>query len=70
MSVVQRPSDEENGQWMSLKEMSALLRTHFKGYQEDAGTFRKIGSYLSRPEYRFKSKHLKTGMVYWVKLRE
>ena len=70
MSLIQRPLNDEDGQWMTLKEISAMLRTHFRGYQEDTGSFRKIGSYLSRPEYRFKSKHLNTGMIYWVKVRE
>lgn len=70
MAVIQRPCDDEDGQWLSLKSLSSLLRAHFKGYREDVGTFRKIGTYLNRPEYRFKSKRLNTGVVYWVKLRE
>ena len=51
---------------MSLKDLSALLKTHFKGYKEDEGTFRKIGNYLSRPEYKFQSKHTNAGTLYWV----
>ena len=78
MAVIQKPrnpapaanaqSDEE-GEWMSLKELSALLKKHFKGYKEDEGTFRKIGNYLNRPEYKFQSKHTTSGILYWVKLR-
>ena len=78
MAVIQKPrntapaasaqSDGE-GEWMSLKELSALLKKHFKGYKEDEGTFRKIGNYLNRPEYKFQSKHTTSGILYWVKLR-
>ena len=70
LSIFQRPTNDEDGQWMSLKEISALLKQSFKGYKEETGTFRKIGSFLSRPEYRFKSQHKMTGIVYWVKRRE
>ncbi|MDE6689898.1 MAG: hypothetical protein K2J86_08495 [Prevotella sp.] len=70
MTIIQRPDNDEDGQWLSLKSLSSLLRSHFKNYREDIGTFRKIGTFLNRPEYRFKSKHLSTGVVYWVKLKE
>ena len=71
MSVLQRPADDDpEARWMSLKEISALLKQSFKGYKEEAGSFRKIGSFLNRPEYRFKSQHKMTGNVYWAKLRE
>ena len=66
MSLVQKPRSDEEGQWMGLKELSALLAKHFRGYREDAATFQKIGSYLSRPEYKFKSKHTTQGALYWV----
>ena len=70
MSILQRPNSDDEGQWMTLKDISALLKKSFKGYKEETGTFRKIGTFLSRPEYRFKSHHKMTGTVYWVKLRE
>ena len=77
MAVVQKPrvaatngSDPgEEGQWMSLKDISALLKKHFKGYKEDTGSFQKIGSYLNRPEYKFQSRHAMDGNYYWVKLK-
>ena len=75
MAVVQKPriaaSDHqsEEGQWMSLKDLSALLKSKFKGYKEDTGSFQKIGSYLNRPEYKFQSHHTKAGTMYWVKVR-
>ena len=74
MAVVQKPrvAASENGgegEWMSLKDLSALLKSKFKGYKEDAGSFQKIGSYLNRPEYKFQSRHAKTGVMYWVKVR-
>lgn len=75
MAVVQKPrvaaSDvqSEEGQWMSLKDLSALLKSKFKGYKEDTGSFQKIGSYLNRPEYKFQSKHTTAGNFYWVKVK-
>ena len=52
---------------MLLKDLSALLKNHFKGYKEDTTSFQKIGYYLSRPEYKFQSKHSNAGVMYWVK---
>ena len=68
LAVVRRPEDGEEGQWMTLKEISALLRRSFKGYREDAGTFSKIGGILSSHDLHFKSKRQSAGMVYWVKV--
>jgi len=67
MAVVQKPRSNEEGEWLSLKDLSALLKSHFKGYKEEASTFQKIGYYLSRPEYKFQSKHATSGALYWVK---
>jgi hypothetical protein len=70
LSVIEKPENDEDGQWISLKELSALLKQHFRGYKEEVGTFRKIGLFLSRPEMLFKSRRQSTGMFYWVKLRD
>ena len=67
MAVVQKPRQDEEGEWISLKDLSALLKSHFKGYKEDEGTFRKIGNYLNRPEYKFQSKRIAAGTLYLVK---
>lgn len=75
MSLFEKPEgnakeNPENGQWLSLKEISARLKQAFKGgYQEDEGSFIKIGQFLNRPEYKFESTRRKTGWVYWVKER-
>ena len=74
MAVVQKPrvaatENGEEGEWMSLKDLSALLKSHFKGYKEDTTSFQKIGNYLNRPEYKFQSKHTTSGNYYWVKLK-
>ncbi len=69
MAVVQKPRNDEEGAWVSLKDLSSLLKLHFKGYREEPSSFQKIGSYLNRPEYRFKSKRVTTGFLYWVKLK-
>ena len=69
LAVVNKPRPNEEGQWMTLPELSALLKSHFKGYKEEENTLVKIGNYLNRPEYKFQSKHTKTGVRYWVALR-
>ena len=69
MAVIQKPRHDEDGQWIGLKELSALLKKHFKGYKEDPSSFQKIGNYLNRPEYKFKSRRVAAGVQYWISLR-
>ena len=75
MSLFEKPEgtskeNPKNGQWMSVKEISDLLKESFKGaYQADEGALVKIGQFLSRPEYRFESERKTRGWVYWVKKR-
>jgi hypothetical protein len=69
MAVIQKPRHDEDGRWISLKELSALLKKHFKGYKEDPSSFQKIGNYLNRPEYKFKSRRVAAGVQYWISLR-
>ena len=69
LAVVHKPRPNEEGQWMTLPELSALLMSHFKGYKEEETTLVRIGNYLNRPEYKFQSKHTKSGTRYWVALR-
>ena len=69
LSIVQRPKESEDGQWLSLKELSALLKRHFKHYKEEANTLVKLGNCLSRQDYKFASKHTVGGTMYWVKLK-
>ncbi len=69
MSLIQKPRQSEEGQWISLKELSTLLKKHFKGYKEEPNSFQKIGNYLNRPEYKFQSKHAMNGTLYWIKKR-
>ena len=71
MSLLQKPKDDDKeAQWMSLKDISDLLKEHFSSYKVDEGTFIKIGNYLSRPEYRFEKKTMTSGVKYRVKMRE
>ena len=71
LAVIDRPkAGDPDARWMSLKELSDLLKKHFKGYKEEEGTFRKIGNYLNRPEYKFESKRMTAGVQYLVKMRE
>jgi hypothetical protein len=68
MSIIQKPRDSE-GEWMTLKELSTLLKQHFRSYKEEPTTFQKIGDILSRPEYKFGCQRKTDGMQYKVKKR-
>ena len=71
LSVFEKPAEVGLGQWLSIPEISARLKSTFRGaYQEDEGTFEKIGRFLSRPEYKFESERKTKGVVYLVKERE
>lgn len=68
MSLYQRPENESEGKWLSLKAISKQLKQAFKGaYKEEAGTFEKIGNFLNRPEYKFRSRRRNSGSEYFVK---
>ena len=68
MSLYQRPENENEGKWLSLKAISKQLKQAFKGaYKEEAGTFEKIGNFLNRPEYKFRSRRRNSGSEYFVK---
>ena len=69
MAVVQRPRQYEEGEWLTIREISSLLKTHFKGYKEETSSFQKIGSYLSRPEYKFQNRRNTSDTLYYVKRR-
>ena len=70
LAIVQKPRNDEEAQWMSISEISALMKSHFKGYKEDTAAYRKIGQFLSRPQYKFESKHSAKGTMYRVKVKE
>ena len=69
MSLIQKPRIDEDGEWLGLKDLSALIKSHFKGYKEDATSIQKIAAYLRRPEYKFQSKRASSGMLYLIKKR-
>ena len=75
MSLFEKPEgnpkdNPENGQWLSVKEISARLKRSFRGtYQPDEGSLVKIGQFLSRPEYKFEGERKTSGWHYWVKER-
>jgi len=70
MSIIEKPQSGEEGQWMTLQELSALLANNFKGYREEPNIYEKIGRCLSRPENKFDSRRNKTSTFYHVKLKE
>ena len=68
LSLYQRPENESEGKWLSLKAISKQLKQAFKGaYKEEAGTFEKIGNFLNRPENKFRSRRRNSGSEYLVK---
>jgi hypothetical protein len=66
-AVIEKPANAGDGRWMTLGEISQMLKSRFSSYKEDASTFRKLGASLNRPDYRFDSRHTKTGAVYFVR---
>jgi hypothetical protein len=67
LSVFRRPQADEKGTWMTLKSISSHMKEHFRSsFKEDAGTLEKLGTYMNRPDYRFKSRRLGSGMEYLV----
>ncbi len=74
LSLIRRPEvgDDENVcQWLTLKEISSRMKARFKsGYKEDFSALCKIGSFLSRPEYKFRSRRTSQGMAYYVVMKE
>ena len=67
LSLYRRPEGDEEGRWLSLKDISARLKQAFRSsYKEEPGTFEKIGNFLNRPEYKFQSRHRNTGTEYYV----
>ena len=67
LSLYQKPENESEGKWLSLKAISKQLKQAFKGaYKEEAGTFEKIGNFLNRPEYKFRSRRRNSGSEYLV----
>ncbi|MBR4920132.1 MAG: hypothetical protein IKZ62_02295 [Prevotella sp.] len=69
MSLIQKPRSDADGEWISLRDLSTLLMSHFKGYKEDVSSIQKIAAYLHRPEYKFQTKRSNAGMLYLVKRR-
>ena len=67
LSLYRRPEGDEEGRWLSLKDISARLKQTFRSsYKEEPGTFEKIGNFLNRPEYKFQSRRPHTGTEYFV----
>ena len=65
-SLYRKPEDGEEGQWLSLKTISARLKDAFSGIKEEPGTLEKLGNLLRRPEYQFQSRRMAWGMEYLV----
>ncbi len=72
LSLIERPSSDQDShaEWMSIKQLSAMLKKDFHGYQEDVGAFCRIGNFLNRQEHKFKSERKSDGMYYWVRLKK
>ena len=67
LSLYRRPEGDEEGRWISLKDMSAQLKLKYKsGFKEEPGTLERMGRFLSRPEYKFLSRQRSYGVEYLV----
>ncbi len=66
-AVIEKPVTPDDGRWVTLGEISQMLKNRFGSYKEDTGTFRKLGVALNRPDYRYDNRHTKTGVVYFVR---
>ena len=66
-AVIEKPVAPDDGRWVTLGEISQMLKNRFGSYKEDTGTFRKLGVALNRPDYRYDNRHTKTGVVYFVR---
>ncbi len=63
-TVVRRPVGDEEGQWLSLPDISSLLKEAFpRSYKEETGIFEKIGNFLSR-NLKVENRHTNSGTVY------
>ena len=66
-TLYQKPENESEGKWLSLKAISKQLKQAFKGaFDERKYSHEKIGNFLNRPEYKFQSRRPHTGTEYWV----
>lgn len=69
MAVIQKPQKDDEARWITLPELSELLRKTFGGFKQDVTTLQKIGLFLKRPEHQFENKRTNQGMIYKIKLR-
>jgi hypothetical protein len=67
LALYRKPEGDEEGQWLSLKDISARMKEVYKdGYSEAHGMLVKIGGILSQPEYEFDRRRKAQGMEYRV----
>ena len=70
LSQFERPAEGEDGEWLSVKEISSCLKQAFRGaFKNNQASYIKIGNFLSRPEYKFERRRKTSGWEYWVKRR-
>ena len=67
LALYRRPSNDEEGQWLSLKTITDRMKQHFgSAFKEDASTLEKLGAFMNRPDQKFQSRRRSSGMTYWV----
>ena len=69
MAVIEKPQNDDEARWITLPELSEVLRKTFGGFKQDVTTLQKIGLFLKRPEQQFESRRTNQGMIYKIKLR-
>ena len=70
VTIVRHYRNSETLRQLELSELVSTIQSceSFRGgYQEDEGSFIKIGQILNRPDYKFESQRKNTGWVYWMK---
>ena len=67
LSLFRKPEGPDEGRWLTLRDIAARMKDTFRsGYSEDPATLRKLGAFMNRPEYKFDSRRLSSGMAYFV----
>ena len=62
------PKSKDEGEWLSVAEILAILRTHFKNLKDDIGTLQKLGT---RMKAHFEQRRPGGRIIYHViKLRK
>ena len=67
LACYRRPKENEEGQWLSIKDIAARLKKTFgSGFHQDPGIMERIGTFLSNSDAHFERHRKASGMEYRV----